>query len=212
MSFAMSQMSSINVSLTSSLIPKDYTLFDIHDMMFNLTKDYSRLFTVRTVDLKFKSTIVKPLIVLALRDNLEYAVENLLSNANKFVHDGGSVTVSLSFKNIDTNKVIISITVADNGKGLTPIDIESMWKDNYKGPVDSIGSGLGLAGVASFSRGEGGDVLAKNNSTDNQEKYKTKRSLKNVQSLILGFSWFARRPPRIKKNTKLKEVSKTYKV
>ena len=103
------RVKSINVSLTSSLIPKDYTLFDIHDMMFNLTKDYSRLFTVRTVDLKFKSTIVKPLIVLALRDNLEYAVENLLSNANKFVHDGGTVTVSLSFKNIDTNKVIIKV-------------------------------------------------------------------------------------------------------
>jgi hypothetical protein len=54
--------------------------------------------------------------------------------------------------------------------------------------------------------------LVRSPATPDQEKYKTKRSLKNVQSLIFRFSWFARRPPRIKKNTKLKEASKTYKV
>lgn len=161
------RVKSVNDSLKKDMIqtPKNYSLFDINDVLLKLTNGYSRLFTVRNVDFTFNSSIVETIIVLSLQDNIERAVENLLSNANKFVNDGGSVTMSLSCKKVDAGRVLVSIQVADDGKGLTPIDIESMWKDNYKGQVDSIGSGLGLAGIASFSRGEGGDVYAKNNST-----------------------------------------------
>lgn len=161
------RVKSVNDSLKKDMIqtPKNYSLFDINDVLLKLTNGYSRLFTVRNVDFTFNSSIAETIIVLSLIDNIERAVENLLSNANKFVNDGGSVTMSLSCKKVDAGRVLVSIQVADDGKGLTPIDIESMWKDNYKGQVDSIGSGLGLAGIASFSRGEGGDVYAKNNST-----------------------------------------------
>ena len=161
------RVKSVNDSLKKDIMqtPKNYSLFDINDVLLKLTNGYSRLFTVRNVDFTFNSSIAESTILLSLIDNIERAVENLLSNANKFVNDGGSVTVSLSCKNIDEDRVLVSIQVADDGKGLTPIDIDSMWNDNYKGQVDSIGSGLGLAGIASFSRGEGGDVYAKNNST-----------------------------------------------
>jgi CheY-like chemotaxis protein len=161
------RVKSVNDSLKRDIMqtPKNYSMFDINDVLLKLTDGYSRLFTVRNVDFTFNSSITETIIVLSLIDNIERAVENLLSNANKFVNDGGSVTMSLSCKKVDAGRVLVSIQVADDGKGLTPIDIESMWKDNYKGQVDSIGSGLGLAGIASFSRGEGGDVYAKNNST-----------------------------------------------
>ena len=159
------RVKSVNDSLKKDIMqtPKDYTLLNMNDVLLKLTNGYSRLFTVRNVCFTFNSTIAEKLIVLSLLDNIERAVENLLSNANKFVHDGGNVTLSLSCEYLDSNRVIISIQVADDGKGLTPIDIKSMWKDNYKGQLDSIGSGLGLSGIASFSRGEGGDVCAKNN-------------------------------------------------
>ena len=80
------------------------------------------------------------LLIYALVDGVERAVENLLSNANKFTSDGGSV--SLSVRTVcEADKVMVMIEVADDGKGMTVEESEFIWNDNYKGQSDSIGSG-----------------------------------------------------------------------
>jgi len=72
---------------------------------------------------------------------------NLLSNAFKFTGDGGFIKLSvLTRKDVfQNNELIISLT--DNGKGIHPSDIESIFDRFYQGKEKSNmqqGSGIGL--------------------------------------------------------------------
>jgi signal transduction histidine kinase/CheY-like chemotaxis protein len=146
---------------------KSYVLRDINTLLGNLCKGYSRIFTSRLVDFKFETTVPNDIYVYVLHDKIERAVENLLSNANKFTSEGDSVILRISSTEIDTigskNKIMLHICVEDNGKGLTDIDIKNMWKEDYKGQIDSIGSGIGLASIMAFARSEGGKTWSYNN-------------------------------------------------
>lgn len=80
-------------------------------------------------------------------DFLSKSLINLLSNAFKFTHDGGniSVLVILEKDSMGNNQAAISIT--DNGKGIQPKDIPNIFDRFYQGEVKSNmqqGSGIGL--------------------------------------------------------------------
>jgi len=116
------------------------------------------------VNFTYHSTVSDSLLIFALVDGIERAVENLLSNANKFTSDGGSVSLSVSAVRV-TDRITVMIEVADDGKGMTVDDASHIWDDNYKGQIDSIGSGLGLPSINAFASSEGGTVWARPNVT-----------------------------------------------
>jgi len=138
---------------------KPYVIVKVNEMIARLAWRYGRLFTARGVNFKYHSTVSDSLLIFALIDGVERAVENLLSNANKFTSDGGSV--SLSVKTVgEADKVMVMIEVEDNGKGMNVEEFKFIWNDNYKGQSDSIGSGLGLPSIKAFAISERGTVWA----------------------------------------------------
>jgi DNA-binding response OmpR family regulator len=78
-------------------------------------------------------------------DKLDKIVYNLLSNASKYNSEGGFVQVNLS---CDSNKEYAILTVKDNGKGIPPEKIKTLFKRFYEGDYrrfNTIGTGIGLA-------------------------------------------------------------------
>ena len=137
---------------------KPYIAVGIHDMLESCANGYKRLFTARFVNFEFVSKIPHDLVVFALPDLLDRAVENLLSNANKHTSDGGNATMYISHVYKNDNTVKINIEVKDNGTGLDMKTRDLIWKETYKGQFDSVGSGMGLPSVKSFALAEDGEV------------------------------------------------------
>ncbi|MCL4545302.1 MAG: PAS domain S-box protein [Chloroflexi bacterium] len=75
------------------------------------------------------------------RERIERAVVNLLSNAQKYGRDGGTVTVSLH-----THEEQVELAVSDDGEGIAPADCERIFDRFYRAPgaQPNQGSGLGL--------------------------------------------------------------------
>jgi PAS domain S-box-containing protein len=87
-------------------------------------------------------------------------MRNLLGNAIKFTFTGGKI--ELSARQLE-NEVLIS--VADNGKGISNIDHEKLFKVDQKliilGTANEKGSGLGLVLCKEFVEKQGGKIWAK---------------------------------------------------
>jgi len=78
-------------------------------------------------------------------DKLDKIAYNLLSNASKYNSEGGFVLVNLS---CDSNKEYAILTVKDNGKGIPPEKMKTLFKRFYEGDYrrfNTIGTGIGLS-------------------------------------------------------------------
>ncbi|MES2651960.1 MAG: two-component regulator propeller domain-containing protein [Bacteroidota bacterium] len=77
------------------------------------------------------------------KDHFEKVIFNLLSNAFKFTSEGGKISVSIK-KSGDN----IAIQIKDNGKGISPKNIEKLFNrffQVYNDEVSNSGYGIGLA-------------------------------------------------------------------
>ena len=78
-------------------------------------------------------------------DKLDKILYNLLSNASKYNNEGGFVQVNLS---CDSGKEYAILIVKDNGMGISPDKMESLFKRFYEGDYrrfNTIGTGIGLS-------------------------------------------------------------------
>jgi two-component system CheB/CheR fusion protein len=84
---------------------------------------------------------------------------NLLSNASKFTHDGGTITLGVSKVESD-----VVITVTDNGIGIAPEDMRRLFdpffqvKSENGGPRDKEGLGIGLTLSQQLAELHGGQI------------------------------------------------------
>jgi two-component system phosphate regulon sensor histidine kinase PhoR len=96
-------------------------------------------------------------VVKADRDRIRQTLTNLVHNAVKFNHPGGTVTVSTG---ADAESVIVS--VSDTGMGVSKEDLPRVFERFYK--VDKArprgGSGLGLAIAKHVVQAHGGRIWA----------------------------------------------------
>ncbi len=123
---------------------------DLADFVHELGSNWSVRSGRRwVVDCPVTATISADPVWLAL------AVEALVENAVHFTEEGGTITIAGSIA-ADT----CSIVVADNGVGVSPVDVEHVferfWHRNP--PSGPMGSGLGLAMARATARAWGGDV------------------------------------------------------
>jgi signal transduction histidine kinase len=86
---------------------------------------------------------------------------NLLTNAIKFTHEEGSVSIEVSRGADDT----ISMAVRDTGIGIEPSDLERIFEpfvqlEDGNDPVRNQGVGLGLTISRQLARAMNGDLLA----------------------------------------------------
>ena len=82
--------------------------------------------------------------VTASREDMEYLVSNLMSNAIKYTNPGGSVTLTLS----EDERGVVGV-VEDTGIGIAREDLGRVFQEFYRAEsareMDTKGSGLGLA-------------------------------------------------------------------
>lgn len=84
---------------------------------------------------------------------------NLVSNAIKFTHDGGNVTISAAN---NPNGGSVEVKVSDTGVGMEPEDAEKLFRLEIKrttvGTAKEKGSGLGLILCREFLQKTNGDI------------------------------------------------------
>lgn len=100
------------------------------------------------------------LAVYADKNMLQTVIRNLVSNAIKFTHPGGSVTISAKE---DHQQIII--TVKDTGVGMTPQVIQDLFKleksHSTRGTANEQGTGLGLLLCKEFVEKNGGTIQSR---------------------------------------------------
>jgi signal transduction histidine kinase len=98
-----------------------------------------------------------PPSVLIDRKRFSQVISNLLSNALKYSHRRGKITVTVESGPIGTR-----IAVRDTGIGIAPEDIprvfEKFYRSRWTGGKGTPGTGVGLALVKAVVEGHGGRV------------------------------------------------------
>ena len=127
-----------------------------------LAKRTIELFTAEASERNIGITLraPEPVEMVADPSEMEIVLNNLVSNAVKYNHENGSVTVAVERKNDQ-----VRIQVADTGIGLTPEEAAKLFaefvriknEDTFK----VLGSGLGLSTVRKLAQMYGGDATVK---------------------------------------------------
>jgi len=91
--------------------------------------------------------------VVADRDKLRRAVENLISNALKFTDDDGRVSVQ-----VRPEQDAVEVSVEDTGNGIPAEDLPRLFERFYRGSSGKPGTGLGLSIARNLIRLHGGDI------------------------------------------------------
>jgi two-component system sensor histidine kinase ChvG len=106
-------------------------------------------------------------IVLGRDERLGQVFRNLIDNAASFSPAHGTVTITAG-----RNDIVARITVEDDGPGIPPDNLESIFERFYtERPTENFGrnSGLGLSIARQIIEGAGGRIYAENRSTDNSQ-------------------------------------------
>jgi PAS domain S-box-containing protein len=132
------------------------TLSDLRDVAERAARTIEPLVTARSQRLALDLPD-DPVWALVDPPRLERVVQNLLGNAQKFGHDGGTIGLSLRREG---GEAILAI--ADDGPGIAPEDLDRIFERYYR-PAQgdgrrSPGSGLGLPIVKALVELHGGRV------------------------------------------------------
>jgi signal transduction histidine kinase/DNA-binding response OmpR family regulator/ABC-type xylose transport system substrate-binding protein len=161
------QLANKNVKVLRRLVNQilDFQKYESGKLSVNLTetdvaqtvREWCDSFSNLTIKrhMKLKTELPSSPIMMAVDyDKFESIFLNLMSNAFKYTPDNGTISVSLS---ASADK--IKLTIADNGKGMTKMELEHIFERFYQ--VDEIhpeGSGIGLTLVKSIVELHGGDI------------------------------------------------------
>jgi signal transduction histidine kinase len=135
------------------LEPRSVPVWDVIDEVVTLTKtQVTQKNQVVTVDIP--TELPK---AWCDRNRLAQVLTNLVSNANKYTPEGGSIVVQALRKN-----GMIQIKVQDNGHGMTPEDQAKLFSKFFRSADDKIreapGTGLGLSITKNLIELQGGKV------------------------------------------------------
>ncbi|MCL2578222.1 MAG: HAMP domain-containing histidine kinase [Defluviitaleaceae bacterium] len=129
------------------------SVFDINDLIRKTIIGFSR----RVLDkrLMVTSKFAHPVdLVEADEEKIRRALYNLIDNAVKFTQEDGEITIETT-----TTKNKVTVSVSDNGRGMTAEEQKYIYNRFYKGDPsrgeDKMGSGLGLSIVKTFIRAHG---------------------------------------------------------
>jgi signal transduction histidine kinase len=109
------------------------------------------------------SLIVEPGLSLVQADpqRVEQVIGNLLSNAVRYVPDGGRVDVRVA-----NQQGCIEFTISDNGPGISEADLphifDRFWRGEGSRTRSAGGAGLGLTIARQLIEAQGGSIFARN--------------------------------------------------
>lgn len=110
---------------------------------------------------QLKSSVELPMVVLANRELLHRALENVLRNAVRYSPDGGQISILATHSDKDNETVI---EISDDGPGVNEEDLETIFTPFTRcDKADwSTGFGLGLSITRRIVEAHGGTVIARN--------------------------------------------------
>ena len=136
----------------------------ISDIVDNMAEQYQQ----KNISLSFSHPGLDSLEMWFDSTNLDKVFFNLLSNAYKFTPVNGKVVILLE-KCSDKDSDFARISVIDNGIGIKPEDLDSIFKRFYQSTggqsVYKGGTGVGLDLVRSLVELHNGKIHAENNSS-----------------------------------------------
>ncbi len=98
-------------------------------------------------NIALNSTLINNETVIADKHLTRSILRNLISNAIKFTHEGGTVSVSTE-KFHEADKAFLKINITDNGTGMNEEKVQSLFKPekacSTNGTANEQGTGLGL--------------------------------------------------------------------
>ncbi|MFB9863174.1 hybrid sensor histidine kinase/response regulator transcription factor [Rufibacter immobilis] len=127
---------------------------DLVKFVEEVVQSFERLARKRHIQLKVISR-VKEINVYFDKDKIDKVLFNLLSNSFKFTKENGRITLLIELSD-DRNQVIV--TVEDNGKGMTPVQVANAFDRYYTAEDSNLGTGLGLALSKEFIKLHYGEI------------------------------------------------------
>lgn len=146
-----------------------YAETEIHGFVKEYVKDYEYVAAKRNIALSVSGPDT-PVCVWIDREHFGKVISNLVSNAMKYVEDGGMVALSVA---VLAGKVLIK--VEDNGKGIDEIQLKHVFERFYQVSSDSsssqLGFGIGLNLSSHIVRLHGGAIQARNRSGESGSEF-----------------------------------------
>lgn len=118
---------------------------DMKDFTFLLYENFRLIAEEKKINFEFYSQIDSFHLYFDA-EKLKKAINNLLSNAFKFTHANGSITLSIK-NEIHENRDYVVISVKDTGRGIPAQEVSRIFERFYQAENqddNSIGSGIGL--------------------------------------------------------------------
>ena len=136
----------------------DSVRVSMNELIHNVCQEFFPLAQNRTIQLEINGS-PDGAFVIGDRGQLQSAVGNIVSNALKFSHDGGVVTVSTS---LDIETQMIQIVCQDHGVGIPIEDQANLFTQFFRASnatdLQIPGTGLGLTLVKQIIQDHGGTV------------------------------------------------------
>ncbi|WP_428330809.1 tetratricopeptide repeat-containing sensor histidine kinase [Mucilaginibacter sp.] len=127
----------------SQIKGRNITLTNVDIFLLGVEMEQTFLHPLQLKNIEFNNLAYPGQGVLADENHLKVILRNLISNAIKFTHYNGVVTLSTI---IEKDQLIISLK--DSGKGLTPDEIKKLFyldtHFSYSGTSGETGTGIGL--------------------------------------------------------------------
>ena len=156
--------------LTWSMIQREVmvakpTAVSFHELTQSAISIYTSLAQEKEIDIS--NAIAPETAVFADANMLQTVLRNLLLNAIKFTNVGGKITVSsrqtvAAENGGETARSWLTVVVEDTGVGLSPVDIEKLFKidahHSTNGTADEEGAGLGLVLCKEMIKCNGGQI------------------------------------------------------
>jgi len=138
-------LETIRVESTANVI---YEPCQINDLIIHAIEDLRPLVEDKHHNIEYKPPD-EPLLIMGEPNRLNSVMSNMLSNAVKFTHPGGLISIS-----VDWDDEQVTISVSDNGPGIPQDELPRVFEHLFRGrinvedpdnPIDGTGLGLALS-------------------------------------------------------------------
>jgi len=128
---------------------------DLSVLLMQVADNFQDHFRKKQVELILE---LDPIIIQADKDKLSQVFINLISNALKYTHSGGSVTIRT-----ETSEHFTDVIIRDTGIGISteelPFIFERFYRTDKSRTRDTGGSGIGLTIVKKIVDAHHGQIL-----------------------------------------------------
>jgi signal transduction histidine kinase len=144
-------------SIERGILRQDMHPADLADILRRAVEDHEEHVIARALEIELVLPAGMPPIVCS-PERMAQVFDNLISNAVKYSHDGGTVEIAARMEGED-----VVISVKDSGIGISQTDLGQLFKDFFRAPSVKgkfEGTGLGLSMVRRIVNAHNGRIWA----------------------------------------------------